>query len=1442
LPRFDKTCVTQFASTGCEKQLRIALHPDTVRHRAERQALNLPHPQVRPALADIRNAGNEWGDSKVHDLSVAFGAVRLLGGARTPTAAAASPGLRFAASELLFHLQANVSAGDFLVETEFDADTETFRSTHALDGLTSHGIAAPLKLARVRPDLIEVLDPAGEGAAVCRVTPAGDLQPVAAGDMRLPLRIIDVKLTSEPGPQYFSELAYYTVTLAAWLQEHGLDTTFSVSGDPAVWPGSENDSALQRARTEGASTPALYAALHEDLETAPLRIFLADLSRLLHDVLPRVLATPLPQLPWAVTPGCQGCENLGQKFKAAPGTNPSDWDPRHCLPTAETTQDLSRLPFVSRGAVRVLRNRGHADVPAVAALPDTDSTFDAHHRLRGQRTIVSARARALTGAVAGPLTSPTATTAAIPEFAKLRLFLTADFDPGSAITVAFGLRWAWLDRTTRLNRVANPRVHYVPGKTVADEWPVFALLLDDLDTLLNEAQAHDARANAQVYVWDSVTLDHLTRVVGRHLGHIIATGRLARLAWLFPPDEVLDAPHLAASPAVSVVRDAVRSLLSLDVAHTYTLLETARRYHDPGHPNPTFRVPTFWHDPFSDQIPPERAHQLWRGRMTPGAPTPAQLQADLTQTVRAKLGALATVTDRLGQDLRGRLTRSSPRIDQLRGPRDLPGTSHLGLLLYAHAKLNAALDELDISRIRALPPAEREATFASARLPRRFTGTAETAALNALGLTAQPHRAIYELGPGSREVKAKPGDFSWAIAPANATGLLDQTVSTVIHRTGDAALRTRWSGNWGALRQKMTKVLGVTIAALDRDQSLIAVDFEDFGDATPIRQDLVDGGHVQLDTDIVMDPVAIDFFTRKVEETVQAIGNPPKAARNPRIQAALGIKRNPRTGTPHPVEDFLWDAPATAATAVPRPTATLKETLQAKDFTLNTSQWEAWEQALTRRLALIWGPPGTGKTATVRAILAGLAAGSAGGPPLRIAVAAGTYTAVDNVLQPLAVDLRVHWPDVELRRLRSSGRPAPTWLPPAADVGSNDPEAMQATTSRLAGPDTTIVAGTPDQLHRLITYATRTAGPLFDVIVIDEAGQLDVAHTVLVLAGAAPGATVIVAGDPKQLPPIHAAEAPAGLEPLVGSVYAFFRDWHGVVYNPLLVNYRSNSEIVALGQRAGYPAALVAHSPALRVRYTPTSAAAVETPTVVPAGWPTGLPYSEALPAIADPGRPVVCLTYPEGVSGQWNQFEADTVAALVWWYAHTLADGLDGRTDPSGTPLPTATAPLSALELWTRGIGVITPHRAQRARIVDRLTRLFTVLGVHTDTAGWIAGAVDTVERFQGQERDIIVASYAVGDPDTVAEEAEFLHDLNRFNVLATRAKAKLIVMASRELIAHISSDLQVIRSSEMLKDFVDTFCAHNSHVVLSWNDDGTERSVDVEHRWRTAASGPLT
>ena len=94
---------------------------------------------------------------------------------------------------------------------------------------------------------------------------------------------------------------------------------------------------------------------------------------------------------------------------------------------------------------------------------------------------------------------------------------------------------------------------------------------------------------------------------------------------------------------------------------------------------------------------------------------------------------------------------------------------------------------------------------------------------------------------------------------------------------------------------------------------------------------------------------------------------------------------------------------------------------------------------------------------------------------------------------------------------------------------------------------------------------------------------MDVAHAILPLCGVAVGGSVVLAGDPLRLPPIHQAEAPAGLENLVGSVYSFFRQMHQVHESPLGINYRSNETIVAFARQSGYLGTLTSHSPNLRV-------------------------------------------------------------------------------------------------------------------------------------------------------------------------------------------------------------------------------------------------------------------
>ncbi len=149
--------------------------------------------------------------------------------------------------------------------------------------------------------------------------------------------------------------------------------------------------------------------------------------------------------------------------------------------------------------------------------------------------------------------------------------------------------------------------------------------------------------------------------------------------------------------------------------------------------------------------------------------------------------------------------------------------------------------------------------------------------------------------------------------------------------------------------------------------------------------------------------------------------------------------------------------------------------------------------------------------------------------------------------------------------------------------------------------------------------------------------------------------------------------------------------------------------------------------------------------------------------------------------------------------------------------------------EFWTEAVGVVTPHRAQQGLIIGHLQRIFP-----DDDPGLIRDAVDTVERFQDQEQDAIIASYALGDPDAIGDEDEFLMSLNRFNVMSSRARAKLVVLVSREVVDHFSGDLETLRESRLLKNYVDSFCRDARPVTLGFVEDGTEREVPGTHKHR--------
>lgn len=93
--------------------------------------------------------------------------------------------------------------------------------------------------------------------------------------------------------------------------------------------------------------------------------------------------------------------------------------------------------------------------------------------------------------------------------------------------------------------------------------------------------------------------------------------------------------------------------------------------------------------------------------------------------------------------------------------------------------------------------------------------------------------------------------------------------------------------------------------------------------------------------------------------------------------------------------------------------------------------------------------------------------------------------------------------------------------------------------------------------------------------------------------------------------------------------------------------------------------------------------------------------------------------------------------------------------------------------------IGIVTPHRAQAGAICGALQGKIGI----GDSQQIL---VDTVERFQGQEREAMIFSIGVEQELHKPGEKEFLSDGRRLNVAVTRAKSRFYCFAPERLMTN--------------------------------------------------------
>ena len=85
--------------------------------------------------------------------------------------------------------------------------------------------------------------------------------------------------------------------------------------------------------------------------------------------------------------------------------------------------------------------------------------------------------------------------------------------------------------------------------------------------------------------------------------------------------------------------------------------------------------------------------------------------------------------------------------------------------------------------------------------------------------------------------------------------------------------------------------------------------------------------------------------------------------------------------------------------------------------------------------------------------------------------------------------------------------------------------------------------------------------------------------------------------------------------------------------------------------------------------------------------------------------------------------------------------------------------------------IGIITPYDAQKRNIIKNLQKTYNEINYESLT-------IDTIDGFQGMERDLIIISLVRSNDDG---KIGFVNDPRRINVMLTRAKRGLIVIGNK-------------------------------------------------------------
>ncbi|KAJ3069390.1 Tripartite DNA replication factor [Podochytrium sp. JEL0797] len=408
-----------------------------------------------------------------------------------------------------------------------------------------------------------------------------------------------------------------------------------------------------------------------------------------------------------------------------------------------------------------------------------------------------------------------------------------------------------------------------------------------------------------------------------------------------------------------------------------------------------------------------------------------------------------------------------------------------------------------------------------------------------------------------------------------------------------------------------------------------------------------------------------------------------------------------------------------------------EETLFQRDrdthLHLLASQRSALQGMCRNVLTLVWGPPGNGKTHTLAVSTIRLMEISQRlGKRCRVLMTAFTHAAIDAFVGKVRRLLGVDGCGVSGVSVVNLG-----------DKGA-----------KVGEEEVSVTVGTVWAISKLMEKPN-TKGS-FDALIVDEGSQFLLSYGAIAFQAIdgpdASSKRVVIAGDHMQLGPILKQEypTPSSTRPIFGSILESLLFQNKPCTHMLTENFRFVTPLCNFAQTL-YPSTQ---------HFTPFNASQ----PMLQLGLSTALKQSPhppllhtLLPALLRTPLLTIQLQTPPNVTLEFHLRQESLLVSQLVLTFHTA--------------LPTAR------------IFVITPHRMQR-------TLLTTTLQTHTQNTPATLLRIDTVERMQGDESDIVIACYGfTGHFETLEKEVDFVFNVRRVNVALSRAKAGCVLVAGRGL-----------------------------------------------------------